>query len=52
MGVAACLHVESIGQRRFVDELFDEKIHGHTAELIGDETLLAVHLKLAKKADS
>ncbi len=34
------------------NELFDEKIHGHTAELIGDETLLAVHLKLAKKADS
>jgi len=31
-----------------VGELFDDNIHGHTAELIGDETLLAVHIKLAE----
>lgn len=30
-----------------VGEVFDEKYHGHTAELIGDERLLAVHIKLA-----
>ena len=30
-----------------IGEVFDDMIHGHTAELIGDETLLAVHIKLA-----
>jgi len=29
-------------------EEFDDEVHGHTAELIGDETLLAVHIKLAE----
>ena len=29
------------------NEAFDDHIHGHCAELIGDETLLAVHIKLA-----
>ena len=29
-------------------EVFDDKIHGHTAELIGDEVLLAVHIKLSE----
>jgi len=29
------------------NEMFDDLIHGHTAELIGNETLLAVHFKLA-----
>jgi len=28
-------------------ENFDDQIHGHTAELIGEQTLLAVHIKLA-----
>jgi hypothetical protein len=27
--------------------VFDPKIHGHRAEVLGDETLLAVHIKLA-----
>jgi len=31
-----------------VGEKFDEAMHGHTAMLIGDETLLAVHIKLAE----
>ncbi|MFT2111686.1 hypothetical protein [Marinomonas sp. 2405UD68-3] len=29
------------------DEAFDDQRHGHTAELIGDQPLLAVHIKLA-----
>ena len=29
------------------NEAFDPEIHGHTAELIGDQILLAVHIKLA-----
>ena len=29
-----------------IGEIFDENIHGHTAQLIGDERLLAVHIKL------
>lgn len=29
------------------NEAFDEQKHGHTAELIGEEALLAVHIKLA-----
>jgi len=29
------------------DETFDDQRHGHTAELIGDQPLLAVHIKLA-----
>jgi len=28
------------------NEAFDDLIHGHTAELIGDDALLAVHIKL------
>lgn len=31
-----------------VNEIFDHQVHGHTAELIGNETLLAVHIKLAE----
>jgi hypothetical protein len=31
------------------DESFDNNIHGHTAELVGDEALLAVHIKLAAR---
>lgn len=30
------------------NELFDLNIHGHTAELMGDEVLLAIHIKLAE----
>ncbi|WP_426357782.1 hypothetical protein ACPUVO_15180 [Pseudocolwellia sp. HL-MZ19] len=29
------------------NEIFNDEIHGHTAELIGEDTLLAVHIKLA-----
>jgi len=32
-------------------ESFDDKVHGHTAELLGNETLLAVHIKLATHAN-
>lgn len=28
-------------------ESFDDNVHGHTAELIGEQPLLAVHIKLA-----
>jgi len=31
-----------------VNETFDHEIHGHTAELIGKETLFALHIKLAE----
>jgi len=31
-----------------VGEAFDNKVHGHTAELIGSETLLAVHIKIGE----
>lgn len=31
-----------------VGEVFDNKIHGHTAELVGDQPLCAVHIKLAE----
>jgi len=31
-----------------VNEVFDDEVHGHSAELIGDERLLAVHIKLAE----
>ncbi|MDC0088232.1 hypothetical protein OAI07_01680 [Akkermansiaceae bacterium] len=30
---------------------FDDEIHGHTAELIGDEPLLAIHIKLASLSE-
>ena len=30
------------------NEVFDLNIHGHTAELIGDDVLLALHIKLAE----
>lgn len=30
------------------NEVFDANLHGHTAEVIGDEILLAVHIKLAE----
>lgn len=30
------------------NESFDSNIHGHTAELIGEEVLLAIHIKLAE----
>ena len=29
------------------NEAFNHEVHGHTAELIGDQILLAVHIKLA-----
>lgn len=29
------------------EEAFDDEIHGHTAELVGNQTLLAVHIKLS-----
>ncbi|TBR45121.1 hypothetical protein CBF23_000165 [Marinomonas agarivorans] len=32
-------------------EVFDDTRHGHRAEVIGDETLLAVHIKLASLAE-
>ncbi|MDA7747288.1 hypothetical protein N8878_08175 [Psychromonas sp.] len=28
-------------------EAFDEAVHGHTAELIGNQSLFAIHIKLA-----
>jgi len=31
-----------------VEEIFDEKIHGHRAAVIGEKTLTAVHIKLSK----
>lgn len=31
-------------------EEFDDQIHGHTAELVGDQVLLAVHIKLASSS--
>jgi hypothetical protein len=34
------------------NELFDNEIHGHTAELIGNENLSAVHIKLSKSVDT
>ncbi|MEO9273823.1 hypothetical protein ABFY09_03105 [Marinomonas sp. 5E14-1] len=33
------------------NEIFDDDIHGHTAELIGDHPLLAVHIKLSARED-
>lgn len=42
-----CAGDQFIAQDRLqTDEVFDDNVHGHTAELIGDETLLAVHIKL------
>jgi len=32
-------------------EDFDNQIHGHTAELVGDQVLLAVHIKLSSLGD-
>jgi len=29
------------------DNIFNDAVHGHTAKVIGDDTLLAVHIKLA-----
>lgn len=29
-------------------EMFEQTIHGHTAELVGEQVLLAVHIKLAE----
>ncbi len=29
------------------NEVFDDQVHGHTAELVGDQPLFAVHIKLA-----
>ncbi len=34
-----------------IDEVFDDEIHGHTAELVSDQALLAVHIKLSAKQD-
>ncbi len=31
------------------NETFNNEVHGHTAELIGDEPLFAVHIKLATR---
>ncbi|XAM00578.1 hypothetical protein OT109_04140 [Phycisphaeraceae bacterium D3-23] len=33
-------------------EAFDAEVHGHTASVIGDETLEAVHIKLAALPDN
>tara|TARA_R110001583_G_scaffold11613_20_gene52340 strand:- start:12 stop:386 length:375 start_codon:yes stop_codon:yes gene_type:complete len=30
------------------NEMFEQTIHGHTAELVGEQVLLAVHIKLAE----
>ncbi len=30
------------------NEVFDSNIHGHTAELVGDDVLLALHIKLTE----
>ncbi len=32
------------------DELFDHQIHGHTAAVIGDQALTAVHIKLSTQS--
>lgn len=37
-----------IAQDRLADEMtFDDNIHGHTARVIGDEKVVALHLKLS-----
>jgi len=37
-----------IAQDKLSDDIeFDDQVHGHTAQLIGDQPLLAVHIKLA-----
>ncbi|MBD5771509.1 hypothetical protein IF202_10650 [Marinomonas sp. SM2066] len=33
------------------DEVFDDQVHGHTAALVGDQALLAVHIKLSARQD-
>lgn len=33
------------------DEVFDDQVHGHTAALVGDQALSAVHIKLSAKQD-
>ncbi|WP_211236457.1 hypothetical protein [Marinomonas ushuaiensis] len=33
------------------DEVFNDQVHGHTAELIGDQALSAVHIKLSSLGD-
>jgi hypothetical protein len=41
-----------IAQDKLPDNIeFDRQMHGHTAALVGDQGLLAVHLKLASLAD-
>lgn len=31
-----------------VNEVFDQNIHGHSAKLVGDQALFAVHIKLSE----
>ncbi len=31
------------------NQTFDDKIHGHTAEILGQEELLAIHIKLERQ---
>lgn len=31
-----------------VNEVFDQNIHGHSAQLVGDQALFAVHIKLSE----
>lgn len=33
------------------NEVFNNDVHGHTAELVGDQSLLAVHIKLSARQD-
>jgi len=41
-----------IAQDKLVEgEVFDNTKHGHTAQLIGENTVQAVHIKLATKAE-
>jgi len=41
-----------IAQDKLVEgEVFDNTKHGHTAQLIGESTVQAVHIKLATKAE-
>ena len=33
------------------EEAFDDQVHGHSAQVIGDEPILAVHIKLSSRYD-
>lgn len=39
-----------IAQDRLLpNEEFNDEVHGHTAELVGEQTLVAVHIKLSSQ---